>query len=134
MDLMVSLEMIGYFTDAPDSQDYPIKTMKLLYPNQGNFIAVVGRTSDIGAVNRVKAALKSETLEVQALIAPAIIPGVDFSDHLNYWALNQPAVMVTDTAFMRNKQYHQAGDTYDKLDYNRMAQVVQGMYRLAHQP
>jgi Zn-dependent M28 family amino/carboxypeptidase len=124
MDLMVSL----------DSQDYPIKAMKLLYPNQGNFIAVVGRTSDLGAVNRVKAALKSETLEVQALNAPAIIPGVDFSDHQNYWALNQSAVMVTDTAFMRNKQYHEAGDTYDTLDYNRMAQVVQGIYRLAQQP
>lgn len=134
MDLMVSLEMIGYFTDAPDSQDYPINAMKLLYPNQGNFIAVVGRTSDIGAVRRVKAALKSVALEVSAINAPAIIPGVDFSDHKNYWALNQSAVMVTDTAFMRNKQYHEAGDTYDTLDYNRMAQVVQGMYRLAQQP
>lgn len=134
MDLMVSLEMIGYFTDAPDSQDYPIKAMKLLYPNQGNFIAVVGRTSDIGAVRRVKAALKGEALDVRSINAPASIVGVDFSDHLNYWALNQPAVMVTDTAFMRNKQYHQAGDTYDKLDYNRMAQVVQGVYRLTQQP
>jgi Zn-dependent M28 family amino/carboxypeptidase len=134
MDLMVSLEMIGYFTDAPDSQDYPIKAMKLLYPNQGNFITVVGRTSDVGAVRRVKAALKGETLEVRSINAPASIAGVDFSDHQNYWALNQPAVMVTDTAFMRNKQYHQAGDTYDKLDYNRMAQVVQGVYRLAQQP
>jgi len=71
---------------------------------------------------------------VSAINAPAIIPGVDFSDHQNYWALNQSAVMVTDTAFMRNKQYHEAGDTYDTLDYNRMAQVVQGIYRLAQQP
>ncbi len=62
--------------------------------------------------------------------APALIPGVDFSDHASYWAEGFPALMITDTAFFRNHNYHQAGDTYEKLDYNRMAQVVQSVYAI----
>jgi hypothetical protein len=50
------------------------------------------------------------------------------SDHSNYWDAGYPALMVTDTAFLRNMDYHTAEDTPDKLDYVRMAQVVQGLY------
>jgi Zn-dependent M28 family amino/carboxypeptidase len=55
---------------------------------------------------------------------------MDFSDHLNYWQRGFPAVMLTDTAFYRNKNYHTAGDTPEKLDYERMADVVRGIYYL----
>lgn len=67
-------------------------------------------------------------LAVRSINAPRWVPGVDFSDHLNYWDAGIPAIMVTDTAFWRNAHYHGAGDTYDKLDYARMTQVVQGVY------
>jgi len=50
-----------------------------------------------------------------------------FSDHSYYWAHGFPAVMVTDTAFMRNGRYHTAEDTPDTLDYARMAEVVRGV-------
>jgi Iap family predicted aminopeptidase len=65
---------------------------------------------------------------VYSINAPRLIPGVDFSDHLNYWRAGYPAVMITDTSFYRNKYYHTPGDTPDILDYRRMAMVVQGLY------
>lgn len=129
--LMVALEMIGYFDSTPASQDYPFPPLVWLYPDRGDFIAVVGRMQDISAVRQVKAALlSSKELSVYSINAPAIIPGIDFSDHLNYWQLDIPAVMITDTAFYRNKQYHLSGDIADRLDYQKMAQVVDGVIAL----
>lgn len=131
--LMVALEMIGYYDDSPDSQRYPVTGLSWLYPTQGNFIAVVGRMQDISAVRQVKAGLLSaKELPVYSINAPAFIPGIDFSDHLNYWQQGIPAVMVTDTAFYRNKEYHQQGDTADRLDYQKMAWVVEGVNSLLH--
>lgn len=130
--LMISLEMIGYFSDHPDSQSFPLEMLGWLYPRQGNFIAVVGTFEQWRAVRRVKQAmLDSSPLPVCSINAPATVPGVDFSDHRSYWKGGYPAVMVTDTAFYRNRNYHTAGDTPDTLDYVRMAQVVDGVYAAA---
>jgi hypothetical protein len=68
---------------------------------------------------------------VESINSPRGVPGVDFSDHLNYWKLGMPAVMVTDTAFLRNPNYHAATDTPDTLDYARMSDVVRGLYAVA---
>jgi Zn-dependent M28 family amino/carboxypeptidase len=128
VELMIALEMIGTFSDAPDSQDYPVPGMRSLYSDKGNFIAIVGNLSNFNISRRVNAHMAGATdLPVYSINAPPLIPGIDFSDHLSYWAAGIPALMVTDTAFMRNKHYHLAGDTYDKLDYQRMAKVVQGV-------
>ena len=70
-------------------------------------------------------------LPVYSLYAPSFVQGVDFSDHRCYWAQCYPALLVTDTAFLRNPNYHRAGDTFDKLDYKRMAMVVQAVYAVA---
>jgi len=72
-------------------------------------------------------------LPVYSINAPAIIPGVDFSDHLNFWHQGYPAVMVTDTSFYRNDAYHTRRDTADRLDYDKMAQVVHGVYNFVIQ-
>lgn len=126
---MVSLEMLGTFSDAPDSQDYPLAVMRLRYPNQGNFIGVVGSPGDGGLLDTVAAAMRaSSPLPVEALAAPRAVTGVDLSDHASFWDAGYQAVMVTDTAFLRNPRYHTAGDTWDTLDYVRMAQTVQGVY------
>ena len=131
--LMIALEMIGYYDSAPGSQDYPYPAMSWLYPDRGDFIAVVGRMQDINAVRQVKAALlSSRDLSVYSMNAPGFIPGIDFSDHLNYWQHDIPAVMITDTAFYRNKQYHLPGDTADRLNYQKMAQVVDGVITLLY--
>jgi hypothetical protein len=70
-------------------------------------------------------------LPVHSINAPALVPGIDFSDHMSYWQHGLPAVMVTDTAFLRNPHYHMPTDTADTLDFHRMAQVVDGLYRVA---
>jgi Zn-dependent M28 family amino/carboxypeptidase len=133
--LMVSLEMIGCFSDAPGSQRFPVPGLDLLYPDRGNFIALVSRISakgELGATRRAKALMAGATdLAVHSINAPPLLKGIDFSDHLSYWAQGYPALMVTDTAFFRNANYHQAGDTHETLDYARMAKVVQGVFVLA---
>ncbi len=132
VQLMLSLEMIGYFSDNAHSQSYPVPGMSLFYPGQGNFVALVGRLDGFQALRKAKALMAGATdLPVFSINAPSMIPGVDFSDHRSYWSYGIPALMVTDTAFYRNRNYHQADDTYEKLDYNRMAKVVQEIFAVA---
>ena len=127
--LMISLECIGYFTDAPNTQDFPMPGLGLMYPTTGNFIAVVGRYQDRAYARAVKRAMNGATnLPTHSISAPAFVQGIDFSDQLNYWAEGFPALMITDTAFFRNKAYHTKEDTFDKLNYQRMADVVRGTY------
>jgi hypothetical protein len=126
---MICLEMLGYFTDEPGSQSFPVPGMGLLYPSRGNFIAVVGNGSSWRFTRAVKARMAGATeLPVRSINAPALLPGVDFSDHYNFWKQGWEAVMITDTAFYRNPNYHQVTDTPETLDYGRMAQVVTGVY------
>jgi Zn-dependent M28 family amino/carboxypeptidase len=126
---MFSLEMLGYFTDMPDSQHYPHPVLKLFYPSRGNFIAVVGKLDQPLIVRRVKQFMRGASrLPVYSINAPRSVPGIDFSDHRNYWDMGYDAVMITDTAFYRNPNYHTPHDTPDTLDYTRMAMVVQGVY------
>jgi Peptidase family M28 len=126
---MFSLEMIGYFSDAPRSQHFPASIFGVLYPSTGNFIAVVGRLREGLLVRRTKAAMREAApLPVYSINAPTFVSGVDFSDQLNYWHAGYNAVMITDTAFFRNLNYHTAQDTFEKLDYKRMAMVVEGVY------
>jgi hypothetical protein len=126
---MLCLEMIGYFSDEASSQNYPVPGMGLLYPSRGDFVAVVGNTKSWWFTRRVKHRMAGAVqLPVRSINAPAVVPGVDFSDHLNFWRRGWNAVMITDTAFYRNPNYHQPSDTPDTLDYERMADVVTGVY------
>ena len=127
--LMISIEMIGYFSDEAASQTYPVPIMKYFYPSEGNFIAVVGGINEFEQTRFFKERMRTSTpLPVFSINAPSIIPGIDFSDHLNYWLFNYPAIMVTDTSFYRNHNYHTLDDTWEKLNYKKMAMVVQGIY------
>ncbi|MGH7966390.1 MAG: M28 family peptidase, partial [Candidatus Binatia bacterium] len=127
--VMFSLEMIGYFTDAPHSQSFPLSILAAFYPAEGNFITVVGKFGQGSVVRQVKKAMRSASpLPVHSINAPRWVRGVDFSDHRSYWDVGYKALMITDTAFYRNKNYHTAQDTADTLDYQRMAMVVQGVY------
>ena len=127
--LAIVLEMIGYFTDAEKSQEYPVPPMKLVYPERGDFITVVGRYKDIKYnLMMTKAIWKGSSIKSESLTSPSFVEGVDFSDHMNYWLHGFNAVMVTDTAFYRNPNYHKRTDTIDTLDFKRMAEVVKGVY------
>ena len=126
---MVSLEMIGFFSDEPDSQHFPLGLGIGFYPSSGNFISVVGRMADAGLTRKIKRAMSAATpLPVYSMNAPRFVPGIDFSDHFCYWDQGFPAVMVTDTAFYRNQAYHTRKDTAERLDYKRMAHVVEGLH------
>jgi hypothetical protein len=126
--LVVVLEMIGYFDDRSGSQAYPFRPLRWIYPDSGNFIAVVGSLQGVAEVRGIKSAMAAAThLPVWSVNAPTWMPGLDFSDHASYWLLGMPAVMVTDTAFYRNHRYHRGDDRAETLDYRRMAQVVQGV-------
>ena len=131
VQLMLSIEMIGYFADKANSQDYPAPGMSTLYGDRGNFIALVGNLSNFGVIRRAKAfMLGVSDLPVISCNAPSNLQGIDSSDHMNYWNEGYPALMVTDTAYYRNPHYHRPTDTFDKLDYRRMAQVVQGVHAI----
>ncbi len=132
LKLAISVEMVGYFSDAPNSQHYPFGALGWIYPDRANFIAVAGRTFDRSAVARVKDLMSvTEDLPVWSINAPVALAGIDFSDQWSFWQHDLPAVMVTDTAFFRNPNYHRRSDTADTLDYRRMALVVDGLYRVA---
>lgn len=126
---MLSLEMIGYFSDEWGSQNLPSYLMRLFYPSRGNFIAVVSDFTSYSFTRAVKTGMQRDPkLSVYSINGPPSFYGIDYSDHRNYWKFGYPAVMITDTAFLRNKAYHTMGDTYDKLDYRRMAEVVNGVH------
>lgn len=123
--LMISLECIGYFSDELGSQTHPVRLLNAIYPTVGNFIALVGYYEDGAVSRRVKSSMQAATsLPIHSINAPGFVVGVDFSDHLNYHNEGFVGMMLTDTAFYRNKAYHTPQDTADRLDYRRMAEVV----------
>ena len=125
--LMISLEMLGYYSNKKGSQEYPISILKIAYPNKGNFIAAIGKFGQ-GKLTRSfkKSFRKATNFPIEAMNAPALLTGIDFSDHRNYWAQGYPALMLTDTSFYRNKNYHQTSDTIDTLNFEAMAKVLKG--------
>jgi Zn-dependent M28 family amino/carboxypeptidase len=126
---MICLEMIGYYSEEKHSQHYPAGFMKLFYPTQANFIAVVGKTGQGGFLRKIKRGIISSCgIDVRSINAPKFIPGIDFSDHLNYWNYGYEAVMITDTSFYRNDNYHQSSDVPSTLSFEKMAEVVKGVY------
>ncbi|MCE5195356.1 MAG: M28 family peptidase [Nitrospiraceae bacterium] len=127
---MISLEMIGYFSNKKNSQHYPLPFLKLFYPEKGNFISFVGNIKSKNFTKKIADNFKtSSSLPVETLNTMPIVPGVDFSDHKSFWDVGYHAFMITDTAFYRNKNYHKKGDTAETLNYDRMAEIVKGLYK-----
>ncbi len=126
---MVCLEMIGYFSYEPKSQSYPIGALKAIYPSKGNFITVVGQLGAGKLTRHFKKYMKvGGSVPVESINAPKNMRGIDFSDHRNYWHFDFPAVMITDTSFFRNPNYHQSSDTPETLNYEKMAEVAKGCF------
>jgi hypothetical protein len=126
--LMLSLEMIGYFSDEEGSQKYPMWPVSWFRPEAGNFIALVSKFGHWGVLRAVKRGIRTySNMHVEVLTAPESMRGVQWSDHRSYWKHGIKAAMVTDTAFFRNPNYHEPTDRPDTLDYERMAEVVKGL-------
>jgi Zn-dependent M28 family amino/carboxypeptidase len=124
---MFSLEMLGCYRDEPRSQQYP-PLLGRGRPDRGNFIAFVANIRSRRLLKYALAAFKAGTdFPVEGTATFGWLPGVSWSDHLNFWRRGYPALMITDTAFFRYPHYHSPQDTPEKLDYLRMAAVVEGL-------
>jgi hypothetical protein len=127
---MISLETIGYYTDAKGSQKYP-QLFDLLYSDQGNFLSFVGNFQSRNLLTSSIALFrKQSTVPSQGVVSPAFVPGVGWSDHWSFWKVGLNAIMVTDTALYRYRHYHETSDTPDKLNYQQYAKVVFGLYKV----
>jgi len=129
VELMLSLDLVGYYSDDTGSQGLPTPLFRLFYPGRANFVAVVGDARSGPAIARTKRAmLASSRLPIHSFRAPLRSGMVHLSDHRSFRRLDIPAVQITDTAFMRYSSYHQPTDTPDKLDYDRMAELVRALH------
>jgi Zn-dependent M28 family amino/carboxypeptidase len=125
--LMLCFDMIGYYSDQKKSQDYPLGILKLFFGSKGDFITCVSNIKYAKYAEKLKNFFNHKT-EIRSIsvVAPSFVQGIDFSDHRNYWGYKIPAVLVTDGAFYRNKNYHTMNDTMDKLNFSKMVEVVNG--------
>lgn len=124
---MLSIESVGFYTDAPGSQQHP-PPAGLFYPDQGNFIAFIGNSASRALLHDAIAAFRGQAkLPSEGLAAPGFMQAAGLSDHWSFWQSGYPALMVTDTAPFRNPGYHRQSDTPDTLDYAAMAELVGGL-------
>jgi Zn-dependent M28 family amino/carboxypeptidase len=125
---MIALEMIGCF-DKRKPQNYPLRLMRRFYPKTGDFIGIVGDFKSHRPVLALARAMRRQGLvPTSALVAPRHFGGIDRSDHSAFWRHGFKALMVTDTAFFRNENYHRETDTIDTLNFKVMADVVASLF------
>jgi len=132
LGLMLSLEMLGYCCHNPQSQRYPSAALQTIYPNRGDFIALIGQWHTIPAMTRLWWGFRAAGVRCQWLPVVnrgRIVPDTRRSDHAPFWDLGYPAVMVTDTADLRNPHYHQPTDRLETLDLDFLTRVCQGLIR-----
>lgn len=126
---MICLEMIGYFNDSAGSQTYPVKPLKAIYGNKGDFITIVERMNSGRFSQRFGNLMKKQGLiKTKSFRGPKALQGIDFSDHRNYWEFGYDALMITNTAFYRNDNYHMITDKLETLDIERMCRVIDQVY------
>ena len=127
--LMISLEMLGYCNHNPNSQSYPAG-LKYFYPNSGNFIALIGNLRTVPDLINLSGKIRKSGPPCEWLPVPnrgLIVPDTRRSDHVPFWDNGYPAIMVTDTANMRNPHYHRESDRIETLDLDFLAGVCQGL-------
>ncbi len=125
---MASLETLGCFLDGAETQRYPIRGLDLIYGDWGNFTGFVG---DVASRELVREALglfrEHARIPSEGIALWEGVPGVGWSDHWAFWQCGYRAIMVTDTAPFRYPHYHRPTDTPDRLDYDGLARVVEGL-------
>lgn len=127
---MLCLDMVGYYSDRKGEQGFLLPFMSFFYPTTPNFLAIVGNLSSRRLTNYVAESMrKTPGLAVETLSMVGLFPGLDFSDHRSFWKQGYPAVMITDTAFFRNPNYHGDTDTIKTLDFKRMDILLGALIR-----
>jgi hypothetical protein len=128
---MLCLEMIGYYSNEPNSQSYPPPIgpiLSMIYPDKGNFIAFIGnlKSRDL-LLKSINSFRENSDFPSEGVSLPEWVTGVDWSDHSSFWVEGYPAIMISDTSLFRNPHYHKPSDTPETLDYQSMARVIQGV-------
>lgn len=124
---MMSLETIGYYSNEPRSQRYPLWLLNWLYPTTGNFVAFVGNVRSRRWIHQVIRGFRQTGFPSEGMAAPEWLRDIFRSDHAAFWDCGYPALMVTDTANFRYPHYHKSSDTEDKINYRALALVVAGL-------
>jgi aminopeptidase YwaD len=127
--LMIALEMLGYCNHERNSQRYPAG-LERFYPDQGNFIALIGNIPTIPDLMRLSRSIRSAQVGCEWLPAGMrgkIVPDTRRGDHAAFWDRGYRALMVTDTANLRNPHYHQPSDRIETLDFDFLTRVCQGL-------
>ena len=120
---LINFEMIGYFHDGV--QKYPFEDLRLSYPEKANFIAVVGRKAYHDFNQKVYELMKCGAgIDVQMIDHPMVENMAGMSDQRSYWEFDIPALMINDTSFVRNPNYHQISDDIETLSFDHMREVV----------
>jgi len=127
---MICFEMIGYFSDEPNSQECPIPELAPICPTVGNFILVVGTEKYYSFNDKVHQLMaKDAGISVQGISLPATYALAGASDHHNYWKFGYQALMINNTSFFRNPHYHEKTDTIETLDFDKMTEVISSTYK-----
>ncbi len=129
LSLMVALEMLGYRDRRPGSQRYPAGGLRHLYPDRGDFIGLIGNLRTLPVLWRLARSMR-RSVPCEFLPVPfrrRVLPDVRRSDHSSFWDLGYPAVMITDTANMRNPHYHRPSDRIETLDIEFLSAVCAGI-------
>jgi Zn-dependent M28 family amino/carboxypeptidase len=125
--LMVSLETLGYYSDAPGSQRYP-PLFRFFYPERGDFLGLVSDLRSRRVMRQVAKVFRDRSdFPMQHTATLRWIPGIAWSDHLPFWRQGYPALMATDTAFYRYRYYHTVLDTPDKLAYPAFGRATEAL-------
>lgn len=125
---MICLESIGYYSEEPGSQTVP-ELLKPLFPyDKGDFIGFFSNMASLPLLKETIAAFRTAAqLPSEGLAASSLIPALNFSDHASFYPHQYPAIMVCNSAFMRNPNYHTKSDTPDTLDWTRFTKLVGGL-------
>ena len=127
---MICLEMIGYFLEEPGSQPFPSPELAKIYPNTGSFINVVGIEDHLEFTAKVHSLMAKESeIDVQKIIFPNKNSLAGLSDQSSYWKFGYKALMINDTSFIRNPNYHQESDSIETLNFDKLTAVVNCSYR-----
>ncbi|MEO6190094.1 MAG: M28 family peptidase, partial [Saprospiraceae bacterium] len=135
---VINYEMIGYYTEQDNTQDLPAG-FNILFPEayneviannrKGNFITNVGNTNSKKLIFSFSEAAKKyvPNLKVINLEVPGtgtVVPDLRRSDHANFWDKGLKALMITDGANFRNKNYHTFKDSAQYLNLDFMASII----------
>jgi len=127
---MICFEMIGYFSDEPNSQKFPSPELAAFYPDVANFIIVVGIEEYRDFNSKVHRLMTEDSgIDVQLINFPGSDGLAGLSDQRNYWAFGYQALMINDTSFIRNPNYHKKSDTIETLDFEKMTEVINSSYK-----